>query len=526
MNLYSPNTVGTTFVTTNTSGQYGATGSVNIASGDPIEVTLVYDPVAGTVVETLIDSVASTTFSRTYSGVNLAQLLGNSCVIGFTGADGGSTSIQTITNFTLIPTGATAAIGTATIPLTLLISDSVSMVGPGGINLLEMAGNLSLGVLTASSGSTIEVAAPLGSVEGTASAQSQGAMLGGASTQSTTWAEGPQIVAGAARLAALIDVGAPEGVLQTRVGQLNAVARRGDLFVSNRGALTIFPDSAGLGLSAGHALEVRSSQSLQVAADVFASGDLTLEVGDWGLAQQALTVAGGTEIAAQTGVVTLRAPDVVSLSPNSVVSTLATNPGPNVIVALTRTTAGGTNPQIQSAGRIVADRVSMLGKDRGVRFELAHAGFVGQTHPPVVTVAGTTGVDQLVLNHRAALTGQSFVISATGIENASASYAHSSLDSLVLLLGDLGDEVTIRDAAKLRLIEVQGYGGNDRFRVEFERNATNLVQLDGGLGSNSLVYDGAGMPLWAKLLLPRPPSSCTRLVALRSNSTRNRSFPP
>ena len=499
MNLYSPHTVGTTFVTTNTSGTYAATGNVNIASGDPIEVTLVYDPVAQTVVETLTDSSAQTTFSRTYTGVNLAQLLGNSCLIGFTGGDGGATSVQTVSNFSLVPTISTAAIGTPSRPLTLLIAEEVSMVGPGGISLLEMAGNLTIGVLAAASSSTIQVSAPLGSILGNAPSQAGVSTLGGVSTQSSAEAVGPHISAGTTLLSALIDVGSSSNAFETRVGQLSAVARLGDLFLSNRGALTIIPGMAGLGLFAGQTLDVNSSQALQVAADVWANEDLTLEVKDWGLGQQALMVAGVSEITSQTGVVSLRAPDAVSLLQGSVVSSSGTNPGPNVVVALTRTSSGGVNAVIQSAGLITADRVSFLGGSLGAKFDLMHSGFVGRTQSPVVSVTGTSGVDQLIVNHRNAQTADAFVITATGLENAAAKYNQTSIDSLLLLLGDLGDDVTIRDIRQLSQIEVRGYGGNDRFRVEFESGANNVVRLDGGPGNNSLVYDGAGMPMWAKL---------------------------
>ncbi|MFM8223892.1 MAG: lectin-like domain-containing protein, partial [Planctomycetaceae bacterium] len=86
VNLYSPHTVGTNFVTTNTSGTYQATGAVNVASGNPIDVVLVYDPAAQTLVETLTDTITLATFTKTHAGINLAGVLGDSCFLGFTGA--------------------------------------------------------------------------------------------------------------------------------------------------------------------------------------------------------------------------------------------------------------------------------------------------------------------------------------------------------------------------------------------------------------------------------------------------------
>ncbi|MGA7499958.1 MAG: hypothetical protein WBX00_24775 [Isosphaeraceae bacterium] len=48
-------TVGTNFVTTGSTGTYNATGSIYVASGDPIKVTLVYDAAAETLTEFLAD---------------------------------------------------------------------------------------------------------------------------------------------------------------------------------------------------------------------------------------------------------------------------------------------------------------------------------------------------------------------------------------------------------------------------------------------------------------------------------------
>ncbi len=76
-------------------------GSVNIASGDPINVTLNYDGTALNM--TLVDSVADTSFSATLFTGNLADAVGgNTAYVGFTGATGGVNSTQTITNFTFV----------------------------------------------------------------------------------------------------------------------------------------------------------------------------------------------------------------------------------------------------------------------------------------------------------------------------------------------------------------------------------------------------------------------------------------
>ena len=81
-------------------GTYVATGSVNVASGDPILVQVAYDSVAQTVGVTLTDQTTSATYSTTINGVSLPSLLGaNTAYVGFTAGTGGANAIQTINNF-------------------------------------------------------------------------------------------------------------------------------------------------------------------------------------------------------------------------------------------------------------------------------------------------------------------------------------------------------------------------------------------------------------------------------------------
>lgn len=79
-------------------GNYHAPGNVNIASGDPVNITMNY--ANGVMALTFTDAVAGTSFTTNLTVSDLTQLLGtNTGRVGFTGADGGSTSIQTISNF-------------------------------------------------------------------------------------------------------------------------------------------------------------------------------------------------------------------------------------------------------------------------------------------------------------------------------------------------------------------------------------------------------------------------------------------
>ena len=99
MNLYNYFGVGTSFVLTNTSGTYSPTNGVNIASGDPIQVQLVYNPLQKVLVETLTDKNTNVVYTATHAGIDLAATLGaTECYVGFTGGSGGDTAIQTISD--------------------------------------------------------------------------------------------------------------------------------------------------------------------------------------------------------------------------------------------------------------------------------------------------------------------------------------------------------------------------------------------------------------------------------------------
>ncbi|MGH7941932.1 MAG: lectin-like domain-containing protein [Limisphaerales bacterium] len=120
LNLYTGNSqiVGYTVLTngltgaSGSNGNYHAPGNVNLAGGDPIHITINYDNRLMTL--TFTDAVANTSFSTNLTVGDLTQLLGtNAAWVGFTGADGGATSVQTISefSFTSIPAAAIQSSG-------------------------------------------------------------------------------------------------------------------------------------------------------------------------------------------------------------------------------------------------------------------------------------------------------------------------------------------------------------------------------------------------------------------------------
>jgi prepilin-type processing-associated H-X9-DG protein len=83
------------------SANFSPAGSVAFNSGDPIDVTLLY--YGGYLELTFNDSVTSNSFTTNLHVGDITSVLGtNTAYVGFTGSYGGSTSVQTITNFSFV----------------------------------------------------------------------------------------------------------------------------------------------------------------------------------------------------------------------------------------------------------------------------------------------------------------------------------------------------------------------------------------------------------------------------------------
>ena len=101
LNLYNPTGYSWNTNANITSPTQVAPGTVNLLSGDPITVTLLY--ANGQVAISMTDTVAATSFSTTVATGDLTSVLGtNKAYVGFTGSDGGYVSIQTVTNFSFV----------------------------------------------------------------------------------------------------------------------------------------------------------------------------------------------------------------------------------------------------------------------------------------------------------------------------------------------------------------------------------------------------------------------------------------
>jgi hypothetical protein len=89
-----------------------ATIPFSISSGDPIQVSLTFDPISATLTETLTDTATGGTDTYTYN-IDISLIVGadsrnlitstpGTAFVGFTGGTGGSHAIQTFSNFTFI----------------------------------------------------------------------------------------------------------------------------------------------------------------------------------------------------------------------------------------------------------------------------------------------------------------------------------------------------------------------------------------------------------------------------------------
>ena len=143
--------IGTSFVTNGANpadNNFDPVAPVNLASGNPINITIVYNAGLQTLTVTLAEQNTANTFTRVYSA-NLASVFnGNPAWLGFTGATGGANAIQTISNFSYTSTSLTSTV--------LTVNNATAFSGlvgeSGGARNLTVAG---LGTLTLSNPSNV-----------------------------------------------------------------------------------------------------------------------------------------------------------------------------------------------------------------------------------------------------------------------------------------------------------------------------------------------------------------------------------
>jgi mannosyl-glycoprotein endo-beta-N-acetylglucosaminidase len=163
-NIYS--TTATGMGTGGVLGSSISTSPVNFALGDVYQVTVVYSGSAQTLTETIVDTQNSATFNHTYSGVNLATAIGGtSAYAGFTGATGGLSSTQTVSNFSFsnninAPAGITNTVSTLS-GTSSSLSVAVATNGIGtSAGTVSVAANSRLELLSGTIGQTAVLVLP------------------------------------------------------------------------------------------------------------------------------------------------------------------------------------------------------------------------------------------------------------------------------------------------------------------------------------------------------------------------------
>ena len=144
LNIFSGNGgSGMSFGTNGAQGlPYTSTFPLGLDSGNPIDIRAFYT--GGVLSVTMNDAAFHTSFT-TNVAVNLPAIVGgNSAYVGLTGADGGTVSTQTITNFFFVPLPVLSAQATGT--NTILLSWPASV---GGYTMLQKA-NVTSGTWAAS----------------------------------------------------------------------------------------------------------------------------------------------------------------------------------------------------------------------------------------------------------------------------------------------------------------------------------------------------------------------------------------
>jgi fibronectin-binding autotransporter adhesin len=148
LNIYNGHVIGTNLLTNGDAANniYLPSSPVNPGSGNPIAVTIAYNPSTTTVTETLTDTVANATFTTQYTSQDLASILGgNTAYVGFSGGTGGATATQTISNFTY-GTDSTYAnnvtiAGSATATIDVVPTTATSTVAMGTLTVNSGAGS-------------------------------------------------------------------------------------------------------------------------------------------------------------------------------------------------------------------------------------------------------------------------------------------------------------------------------------------------------------------------------------------------
>ncbi|MGO9913725.1 MAG: beta strand repeat-containing protein [Isosphaeraceae bacterium] len=320
-NIFQPNKVGTGFSSTTTGTltqgtPYQSVSPVVLNNSDPKNINLTYNAAAETITETLTDLVTGATNVGSpiiIPNVNLAALFGgNTAYVGFTGASGGATATQKISNFSFQTEPGSALSG----------SDNVQ-VGAGA-TLGFQSGSLIINGLSGSDSGTVESLSSAGGVLDVGVGGGNGSFsgaIGGSSPNplelakygtgiqtisgADTYTLGTDIYAGTLQLGSGTALGSPAGGVLIDSGgtlDLDGQAISTTLYMAGTGAggngalinsstITTASDSGDIDEEPGSAFSVGGAGNLNLSGSVNATGGaFTLTMAGTGT----LTLSGST----------------------------------------------------------------------------------------------------------------------------------------------------------------------------------------------------------------------------------------
>jgi len=260
INLYNGHVQGSNFVVNNTTGTYLTTGEVSFNSGDPIQVQLVFDADSNTVTENLTDTVTGATFTRSYSNIDLSKLFGANVYIGFTGGDGGATSIQTVSNFSL-KSQTTVPVSQ---PILMLINGEVQISANGSIVAEQVLGDVAVGTIF--SAASIDLTAPFGAIVSYVAPSNTGSSGDGEPSR-------VGLVAPDVAIAALQGIGVSSKPLEVLANRLSGETRLNDMLIRHD-AFSGDTTASILKLIAGGVIQFTSNSHLSVDGQVVAQNAL------------------------------------------------------------------------------------------------------------------------------------------------------------------------------------------------------------------------------------------------------------
>ncbi len=176
IDIYGGHTIGIAYTANGPSGPYLATGSVDVASGDPINFKIVYAP-GGAAQVTLVDATTAATYSTTFDLGDLTTLLGSSfAFVGFSTSSGGTGGVQQFSDFNFSSTipGPQLSIGSGpsgtvlvtwplTTPAGFVLEASSSVTGPWAnvtTTPTQVNGNYQISVTASGTAQFFQLVAP------------------------------------------------------------------------------------------------------------------------------------------------------------------------------------------------------------------------------------------------------------------------------------------------------------------------------------------------------------------------------